>query len=97
MNLGNALKTLREARGMTRSGIAQAMPEGGVHAARDVAYFEERKEWNVKGLEEDFAAALHVPVSLFLLFAADDDELGVGAGLAAKIRQAALDLLKEEG
>ncbi len=95
MNLGNALKVLREARGMTRSELAQAM-QGGVHAARDVAYFEDRQEWNIKGLEEDFAAALHIPVSLFLLFAADATELTPGTALVAKIRQLALDLMRPE-
>ena len=96
MNLGNALKTLREARGMTRIELAKLMSKGGVYAASDVAYFEERKEWSVKGLEEDFAAALHIPVSLFLLFAADDEELVPNTALTAKIRQLALDLMRPE-
>ena len=96
MNLGNALKTLREARGMTQIELAKLMSQGGVYDASDVAYFEERRGWCVKGLEEDFAAVLRVPVSVFMLFAADDDELSVGAVLAAKIRQVALNLLKEE-
>jgi len=100
MNLGNALRTLREARGMTQEQLAKVLkaanPRNWEGEAHEVETFESHTEWCVKGLEEEFARALGIPESLFVLFAASDEELGVGIGLAMKVRKLALDLMRPE-
>lgn len=100
MNLGKALKTLREARGMTQEQMAVAMkaahPEDWEGEAHEIDTFETHAEWSVKGIAEEFAAALHIPVSVLTLFAASDDELGHDAALGAQVRQLALELMHPE-
>ena len=98
MNYGKALRTLREARGMSPEDLAEALRPLAPHwrnspGASAVLHFEFLTDWWIIGLPTDFATALRVPLSVFMLFATEDDELGVWLPMAQKVRELTLELL----